>query len=37
VAAGKRLTELAQRYPHLAERIGPDCSESVGALLWNRS
>jgi hypothetical protein len=30
-------SDLAQRYPQLADRIGPDCSESVGALMWNRS
>ena len=30
-------TELAERYPQLADRIGPDCTEAVGALLWNRS
>jgi hypothetical protein len=29
--------ELAQRYPHLAERIGQDCTEAVDALMWNRS
>jgi ADYC domain len=29
--------ELAERYPQLAPRIGPDCSEQVDALLWNRS
>jgi hypothetical protein len=29
--------ELASRYPHLAGRIGPDCSEAVSALIWNRS
>jgi hypothetical protein len=29
--------ELAERYPHLAGSIGPDCSEAVAALLWNRS
>jgi hypothetical protein len=29
--------ELAQRYPHLADRVGPDCSEAVEALIWNRS
>jgi hypothetical protein len=29
--------ELAQRYPQLVGRIGPDCSESVDALIWNRS
>jgi hypothetical protein len=30
-------TELAQRYPQLAEKIGPGCSETVDALMWNRS
>jgi hypothetical protein len=29
--------ELAERSPHLAARIGPDCSDKVDALLWNRS
>jgi hypothetical protein len=29
--------ELAKHYPHLAARIGPDCSEKIDALLWNRS
>jgi hypothetical protein len=29
--------ELAERYPHLAGKIGPDCSEAVNALIWNRS
>jgi hypothetical protein len=29
--------DLAERYPQLADRIGPDCTETVGALLWNRS
>ena len=29
--------DLAERYPQLAYRIGPDCNEAVGALLWNRS
>jgi ADYC domain len=29
--------ELAERYPHLASRIGPECSETVGGLMWNRS
>jgi ADYC domain len=31
------LDELARRYPHLAGKIGPDCSEKVAALIWNRS
>jgi hypothetical protein len=31
------MTELAERYPQLAERIGPDCTEAVDALMWNRS
>jgi hypothetical protein len=31
------LDELARRYPHLAGKIGPDCTEAVGDLLWNRS
>jgi hypothetical protein len=30
-------TELAVRYTHLADKIGPDCSEAVNALIWNRS
>jgi hypothetical protein len=30
-------SELAERYPHLAGRVGPDCSEAVAALIWNRS
>ena len=29
--------ELAERYPHLAGKIGPNCSEAVDALIWNRS
>jgi hypothetical protein len=29
--------DLAERYPQLADRIGPDCTEAVGALMWNRS
>jgi len=29
--------ELAERYPHLTAKIGPDCSEAVNALIWNRS
>ena len=29
--------ELAERYPQLAGKIGPDCSEAVDALMWNRS
>jgi hypothetical protein len=29
--------ELAERYPHLADTIGPNCSEAVNALIWNRS
>jgi hypothetical protein len=29
--------ELAALYPHLADKIGPDCSEAVNALVWNRS
>jgi hypothetical protein len=29
--------ELAVRYPRLADAIGPDCSEAVNALIWNRS
>jgi len=29
--------ELIEHYPHLAGRIGPDCSEAVDALIWNRS
>src|SRR5262249_23910179 len=29
--------ELAEHYPQLAPRIGPDCSDKVAALLWNRS
>jgi hypothetical protein len=29
--------ELAERHPHLAIRIGPNCSDKVDALLWNRS
>jgi hypothetical protein len=29
------VKELAVRYPHL--RIGPDCSEAVDALIWNKS
>ena len=29
--------ELAERYPHLIDKIGPNCSEGVNALLWNRS
>jgi hypothetical protein len=29
--------ELAQRYARLAGHIGPDCSDKVDALLWNRS
>jgi hypothetical protein len=28
---------LANCYPHLGVKIGPDCSEKVDALLWNRS
>jgi ADYC domain len=31
------LDELARRYPHLAGKIGPNCSEAVDALIWNRS
>jgi hypothetical protein len=31
------LEELATRYPQLAEKTGPACSEKVNALLWNRS
>jgi ADYC domain len=31
------IEELAARYPRLVGRIGPDCSEAVGALIWNRS
>jgi ADYC domain len=30
-------TELAERYPQLGNRISIDCSEAVGALIWNRS
>jgi ADYC domain len=29
--------ELAERYPHLADKIGPNCSEAVNAPIWNRS
>jgi ADYC domain len=29
--------ELAERYPSLSAQIGPDCSEAVSALIWNRS
>jgi hypothetical protein len=29
--------ELAERYPGLADKIGPDCSEANEALIWNRS
>jgi len=29
--------QLAERYPGLADRIGPDCSGAVDALIWNRS
>lgn len=29
--------ELAQRYPRLTGKIGPDCSEATPALIWNRS
>jgi hypothetical protein len=29
--------QLAERYPHLTDRIGPDCSEATAALIWNRS
>jgi hypothetical protein len=29
--------ELAQRYPWLIGRIGPNCSEAVDAFMWNRS
>jgi hypothetical protein len=29
--------ELAERYPQLADKIGPGCSEIVDALMWNRS
>jgi hypothetical protein len=31
------LAELAERYPRLAGKIGPHCSEAFGALIWNRS
>ena len=31
------LDELATRYPHLAGSIGPNCSETIDALVWNRS
>jgi hypothetical protein len=31
------ITELAERYPQLVGRIGPDCGASVEALIWNRS
>lgn len=30
-------SELAERYPHLAGKIGPDCSQAIDALIWNRS
>jgi hypothetical protein len=29
--------ELSARYPQLGDRIGPGCSETVDALMWNRS
>jgi hypothetical protein len=29
--------ELAEHYPHLAGKIGRDCSEAVDAMIWNRS
>jgi hypothetical protein len=29
--------ELVQRYPQLIGKTGPDCSEAVDALIWNRS
>jgi hypothetical protein len=29
--------ELAALYPRLTDKIGPDCSEAVNALIWNRS
>jgi hypothetical protein len=31
------IDELAEHYPHLAGKIGPNCSEAVDALIWNRS
>ena len=31
------IGELAERYPHLAGKIGSDCSAVVDALIWNRS
>jgi hypothetical protein len=31
------IGELVQRYPQLIGKTGPDCSEAVGALIWNRS
>ena len=31
------VNELAMRYPRLLGRIGPDCTETVDALIWNRS
>jgi hypothetical protein len=31
------IEELGERYPHLAGKIGRDCSEAAGALIWNRS
>jgi len=29
--------ELAQRYPHLADKTGPNCSGAVKRPIWNRS
>jgi hypothetical protein len=31
------IDQLAEHYPHLVGRIGPDCSEAVAALIWNKS
>jgi hypothetical protein len=31
------LKELAHRYPRLVGKIGPNCSEAVDALFWDRS
>src|SRR5215469_7409897 len=31
------IGELVQRYPQLIGKTGPDCSQAVDALIWNRS